>query len=645
MAQCINKLEIEYQQLLEMTGLTPAELDLYIGEYYQKNGKCPTVDRFLRTTNTTAAFVKEYNLKKCGKGWIAQDDRPIDIPLINSKYRDIEVSAITSNISPTVYMAKVRAIQNRDLDTPTTYLLPTTIEQVKELEPEMQLEDGSYLYRQGNKIYRTNCKVTSPFLLTYYPDFATYSEALATPTEKTSYDKSVIDIIRLNRGKLFNDQYVKVNTSLNLPGEIKFYNDFNYPVFEFNDVIGDRDYYINSLGVLLINPNAVNNDLDLERIILQAEGFNNSQIETILSGLSNYETYEAIRQTDNSYLLHKANNGVDINSVANTISPKTQNNGENHLGQILDRLEELYGIGFIRTSTAELQSNNFTAIIPDATRVNAFIYQGQIYINMDNATSDSPIHELAHILLGALRSTNPDIYYTLVQSVEQLPDYQQRLQQFPNRTRQDVNEEIFVDLFAKHYTDGLNLDIDQNTMDDMEYEIEHNIDSGIFPNKSTTTINLAELMNKSLNEIMDVFGTAINRDTLIKAYNSDTAYCRTISNIKEELLKRKELEEYCSDGGHHSQRIINAYRRSQDSNPAKFLKGRMTDNAKDLDTFIDNVKRSFHETEKGTFDVNGRFYKNPDASYVQDVRGAKDIKDLWNEYRSYVIDNYPNANI
>jgi len=154
------------------------------------------------------------------------------------------------------------------LDTPTTYLLPTTIEQVKELEPEVQLEDGSYLYRQGNRIYRTNCKVTSPLLLTYYPDFATYSEALAAPTEKPSYDKSVIDIIRLNRGKLFNDQYVKVNTSLNLPGEIKFYKNFNYPVFEFNDVVGDRDYYINSLGVLLINPDAVNSDLDLERIIL-----------------------------------------------------------------------------------------------------------------------------------------------------------------------------------------------------------------------------------------------------------------------------------------------------------------------------------------------------------------------------------------
>jgi hypothetical protein len=63
---------------------------------------------------------------------------------------------------------------------------------------------------------------------------------------------------------------------LNLPGEIKFYKDFNYPVFEFNNIIGDRDYYINSLGVLLINPDSVNTDLDLERIILQAEGFNDS---------------------------------------------------------------------------------------------------------------------------------------------------------------------------------------------------------------------------------------------------------------------------------------------------------------------------------------------------------------------------------
>jgi hypothetical protein len=42
----------------------------------------------------------------------------------------------------------------------------------------------------------------------------------------------------------------------------------------------------------------------------------------------------------------------------------------------------------------------------------------------------------------------------------------------------------------------------------------------------------------------------------------------------------------------------------------------MMDNAKDLDTFIENVKKSFRETERGTFDVNGVFYKNPDVTYA-----------------------------
>ena len=334
MAQCINKSEVEYGQLLEMTGLMPAELDMYIGDYYSKNGKCPTVDRFLRSSNTSAAFVKEYNLNKCGKGWIAQDDRPIDIRLINSKYRDIEVSTIESTISPTLYVVKPRAILNRQLKTEPNYLLPTISQQVQELEPYQQLPDGSFIYINGNNIYRTNCKVTSPLLLTNYPVFQSLYEATIS-TVSTSYDTAVINTIINNKGKLQNNQPVTVRSTLPLPSKIKLFNAFKYPNFEYSNVIGDREFYVTSNGTIQINPNAIQNELDLERILLQAQEFNEKQISTILGCLHQFDTYEVIQEGDSIYKIQKAKEVTqDINSIINQFKPKQDVVTQNQLEKI-----------------------------------------------------------------------------------------------------------------------------------------------------------------------------------------------------------------------------------------------------------------------------------------------------------------------
>lgn len=621
MAQCINKSEVEYGQLLEMTGLMPAELDMYIGEYYSENGKCPTVDRFLRSSNTSAAFVKEYNLKKCGKGWIAQDDRPIDIRLINSKYRDIEVSTIESTISPTLYVVKPRAILNRQLETEPNYLLPTISQQVQELEPYQQLPDGSFIYINGNNIYRTNCKVTSPLLLTNYPVFQSLYEATSS-TVSTSYDTEVINTINNNKGKLQHNQPITIHSTQPLPSKIKLFSVFNYPNFEYSNVIGDRDFYVRSDGVIQVNSSAIQNELDLETILLQAQGFNEKQISTILGCLHQFDTYEVIREGNDTYKIQKAKEVTqDVNSIINEFKPKQETVTQNQLEKILDRLENLYGIPFIRVTTKQLNSSEFKDIIPNAAGTNAFIYNGQIYINTDNARSDAPIHELSHILLGALRVTNPELYYAIVQSVEQLPDYQKQLSKYPNRTRQDANEEIFVDLFAKHYTQGWDLGLDANILSNVEYEIEHNIDSGIFPNKSTTTMSLSDIMGKSFEEIMDTFGTAIDRDTMIKAYSQDTAYAREISNLKEELLKRKELEEYCSDGKHHSQSTARRFRRYHDSEVLEPENNKHEfDN---MDQFISEYKRTYIQDNI------------PDQEYHDSSipsQNRRNIEELYNNY-------------
>jgi hypothetical protein len=36
-----------------------------------------------------------------------------------------------------------------------------------------------------------------------------------------------------------------------------------------------------------------------------------------------------------------------------------------------------------------------------------FEYDGEIYINVDRASVDTPIHEMMHLLIGSLRFSNP----------------------------------------------------------------------------------------------------------------------------------------------------------------------------------------------------------------------------------------------
>jgi len=175
----------------------------------------------------------------------------------------------------------------------------------------------------------------------------------------------------------------------------------------------------------------------------------------------------------------------------------------------------------------------FLEVIPNATDVNAFILDGQIYINMDRASLDAPIHEISHILLGSIKFTNPSLYYKIVSSVENLEDYEQRIQEFPNRARSDVNEEIFVDLFSQYYINQSDLPLDDLQKEKLEYEIKHNIDSGIFPHTSVTKGNINDIMSSSLLDIMDKFGTCINKDAIIQAFSTGTVYHRKLANLKE----------------------------------------------------------------------------------------------------------------
>ena len=184
--------------------------------------------------------------------------------------------------------------------------------------------------------------------------------------------------------------------------------------------------------------------------------------------------------------------------------------------------------------------------VPDANQSHAFIYNGDIYINTDLTSTDAKIHELMHILLGSMRFKNPKLYSELIQSVQNLPNLQDYMIKYPNRTQSDLFEEIFVDQFSK-YLVGLDNEIaDLNS--DILYQINYNIirtlDSILMGDNSVAAINDETLYNSSLKEIAKI----VNSSTMVnKAHGflEDALIHRVLANVKQELFENGDLKEEC----------------------------------------------------------------------------------------------------
>ena len=133
----------------------------------------------------------------------------------------------------------------------------------------------------------------------------------------------------------------------------------------------------------------------------------------------------------------------EINEIDTNISLEAQ---KTIFSDMLYDLQERLGIQFKTITNEELNSDQWKGLIGDARCVNAFVYNGDIYINLDNATFDSPLHELAHILIGNIRFINPTLYSNLLQLVQNIPGINLKMGQYLNRTQNDIIEELFVAL-------------------------------------------------------------------------------------------------------------------------------------------------------------------------------------------------------
>lgn len=241
------------------------------------------------------------------------------------------------------------------------------------------------------------------------------------------------------------------------------------------------------------------------------------------------------RPTDNNFEVQPIEQDTDVNSYL-------------VLNNALHKLASLYGITFNDVSDSELNSEKWRGIIPDRSLVNAFIYDGQIYINLDRSSVDAPIHEMFHMFVGSLRFTNSSLYQELVESTQSFPNYEQLVQEYPGRTRNDVNEEILVTEVSRYLTGQSSslAKMDSKTRYEISYNIKRMLDTILMGQDSVKTISEDRLFNLSLKEIAQEVNSAVMVNNFTGTMNVEGSELhRRLNNVKSDLYREGTLEEHC----------------------------------------------------------------------------------------------------
>lgn len=239
-------------------------------------------------------------------------------------------------------------------------------------------------------------------------------------------------------------------------------------------------------------------------------------------------------------------------------------NSQQFLGMQLDRFRNLYGINinFMTTSelTKALPENSFDA------SAKAFIQNGEIYVNADNATIDSPVHELLHMLLGSARTTSKfaHTYFNIISKIPAIlgeQQYQFEAMKYPNRSQQDINEEIFVEQFALYLTGQSNIfenpqtdeileEAREQVLGKIQKDLSYMLDTLLMGKRSVQLLPETELAIKPLRELgLIVESSTMKNQDMMEASQVHRLAQNAISIFKvgnEKLLKDIKFEEVCS---------------------------------------------------------------------------------------------------
>ena len=209
------------------------------------------------------------------------------------------------------------------------------------------------------------------------------------------------------------------------------------------------------------------------------------------------------------------------------------------INEVIDKFNERFQVGATLLTQDEI-SKQFPDI-PAGTK--AFIRDGNIYINGSLATSEDVIHEYTHLFLGALKAQNYDMYTKLLDKVmsskqDMVESTKSRLRRiYPNLANSDLNEEVFVKLFAD-FLSGKRVD---NMFDDVKTEVDSEMKS-IF--NLATDEDFNSLYRGRVKSIFQTFSKDIGRVGNGLDFSKGTVF-RQAANWISDQMEKGDITERC----------------------------------------------------------------------------------------------------
>lgn len=256
-------------------------------------------------------------------------------------------------------------------------------------------------------------------------------------------------------------------------------------------------------------------------------------------------------------------NFYNLNKVLEISEDDSTKYNQNLIDEILDNILKYNGKRIIKITDAELNHRSWKGIVDKSRTSKAFIYNGNVYINVDHATIDDKAHELLHLLLGSLDMIDRNMYNKLIDTtyqaaLENSGSIKQLLVDYDlndNGIITDIKEEILVKELAKYLTGQYSLfnKLDNNTLEDISTTLKESLDRIFSGTNSVTTIGTDTMFNKDINIFnMSLFdlAKAINDKVLkleeVKESIFEDAFKHRINiNKLNDLVKSNKLEEIC----------------------------------------------------------------------------------------------------